>query len=252
MEKHFKTLDLNKYRNAYVVGDIHGRFDLLEEKLKEIGFDKQQDFLLGVGDLIDRGKQSNRVVRYLNQPWVEFVEGNHESLAISGAFDSYFARTHKRNGGEWFYRLDEDERAAYARLFLKLPIAIEAHYRGKTYGLVHADVYGNDWNTFKQALLKFNGRSDGQRSVADVALWSRSRLRDWFTGFNHDNHAPISGIDQVYVGHTIVDQPFAIHNINYIDTGAFATEVLTIVPLGELLPQAPKHHPIFSQEEHWG
>ena len=49
-------------RNAkgkdFIVGDIHGHYDLLMEGLERISFCKQNDRLFSVGDLIDRGPES--------------------------------------------------------------------------------------------------------------------------------------------------------------------------------------------------
>ncbi len=80
---------------------------------------------------------------------------------------------------------------------------------------------------------------------------SRSRIKDWFTGFDESNHEPILGVDQIYVGHSVFEHPFAVHNINYIDTGAYATKNLTVHRLDNKLPQASSYHPLYSTNEFW-
>lgn len=77
---------------AYVVGDIHGRLDLLEELLAKIHADLQPDppsntLLVFVGDLIDRGPSSAHVLERLRtyrrdgvQPI--FILGNHEEVLL--------------------------------------------------------------------------------------------------------------------------------------------------------------------------
>lgn len=69
-------------RNAegrdFVVGDIHGAFDLVLEGMRRVQFDRQRDRLFCVGDLVDRGPQSARAARFLKQPYVHAVSGNHE------------------------------------------------------------------------------------------------------------------------------------------------------------------------------
>jgi serine/threonine protein phosphatase 1 len=77
---------------AYVVGDIHGRLDLLEALLGKIHGDIEQraplkNLLVFVGDLIDRGPQSAEVVERLrtySHPGVEpvFLLGNHEEVLL--------------------------------------------------------------------------------------------------------------------------------------------------------------------------
>ena len=79
-------------RRAYVVGDIHGRLDLLEELLAKIHADLQhraapKALLVFVGDLIDRGPSSAQVVERLRtyrrhgiRP--VFILGNHEEVLL--------------------------------------------------------------------------------------------------------------------------------------------------------------------------
>tara|TARA_B100000700_G_scaffold69353_2_gene76922 strand:+ start:30374 stop:31267 length:894 start_codon:yes stop_codon:yes gene_type:complete len=77
-----KSLDLSNYRNAYVIGDIHGSFKYLEYALKKIDFDKNQDVLICTGDLIGRGKETYQVLNYLNSNWFFSVLGNHDMICL--------------------------------------------------------------------------------------------------------------------------------------------------------------------------
>ena len=79
-------------RRAYVVGDIHGRLDLLDQLLerihREIGPEPDGEVLLVfLGDLIDRGPNSAGVVERLRtyrHPGVRpvFILGNHEEVLL--------------------------------------------------------------------------------------------------------------------------------------------------------------------------
>jgi len=79
-------------RRAYVVGDIHGRLDLLDQLLeqihREIGPEPKDEVLLVfLGDLIDRGPSSAQVVERLRtyrHPGVRpvFILGNHEEVLL--------------------------------------------------------------------------------------------------------------------------------------------------------------------------
>lgn len=81
-----------KGRRAYVVGDVHGRLDLLERLLADIHHDLEkgrpdQVLLVFLGDLIDRGPQSREVVERLRtyrHPGVRpvFILGNHEEILL--------------------------------------------------------------------------------------------------------------------------------------------------------------------------
>lgn len=77
---------------AYVVGDVHGRLDLLEEVLSKIAEDlkrqpQQKTLLVFLGDLIDRGPSSAQVLerlRVFSRPGVRtiFLLGNHEEVLL--------------------------------------------------------------------------------------------------------------------------------------------------------------------------
>ena len=77
---------------AYVVGDIHGRLDLLEDLLAKIHAELQhrparKTLLVFVGDLIDRGPGSAQVIERLRTYRREgiqpvFILGNHEEVLL--------------------------------------------------------------------------------------------------------------------------------------------------------------------------
>src|SRR3954464_2446984 len=79
-------------RRAYVVGDVHGRLDLLEQLLdrihREIDAQPKRDCLLVfLGDLIDRGPNSAEVVERLrtyrrSRVRPVFILGNHEEVML--------------------------------------------------------------------------------------------------------------------------------------------------------------------------
>ena len=77
---------------AYVVGDVHGRLDLLEQLLARIDSELQsrpagRTLLVFVGDLIDRGPSSAHVIERLRTYQREgiqpvFILGNHEEVLL--------------------------------------------------------------------------------------------------------------------------------------------------------------------------
>jgi serine/threonine protein phosphatase 1 len=75
--------------DIYAVGDIHGCLDRLEMLLDEVQPDLEKDVLLFIGDYIDRGPDSRRVVDYvlrLQQKYprehVVCLKGNHEAMFL--------------------------------------------------------------------------------------------------------------------------------------------------------------------------
>ncbi len=99
-------------KTAYVVGDIHGRFDLLTQLLDEVNFEPSSHVLIACGDIIDRGPQSFEAFKLLENDWFYSVRGNHEALLFD-FFDHYFQSGYIveddfdedslfiSNGGDW-------------------------------------------------------------------------------------------------------------------------------------------------------
>ena len=210
----------------FVVGDIHGCYELLMAELDKVSFDFQRDWLISVGDLVDRGPQCVQCVELLNQPWFKAVRGNHEQMCIDGFADIHYAEIHFKdsNGGRWFYQLPRAQRADIVRQFEALPLIIEITFKGRKYGFVHAQVDArNDWELFKQGVIRDEDYLG--RSIAAGAIWGRERAR---AALDAPDFARIAHVDAVYMGHTVMPQATLKHNCFFIDTGAFMTGVLTV------------------------
>lgn len=77
-----KHVPRNEIGRDFVVGDIHGCFDALRYAMFGVVFDESKDRLFSVGDLVDRGNQSEESIDWIAQPWFHAVRGNHEEMAI--------------------------------------------------------------------------------------------------------------------------------------------------------------------------
>jgi serine/threonine protein phosphatase 1 len=63
----------------YVIGDVHGHYDMLMRLLEKLPPEAEPIF---VGDLIDRGPQSAEVVAFVRENGCRCVMGNHESAMV--------------------------------------------------------------------------------------------------------------------------------------------------------------------------
>lgn len=218
-----QRLDTNRLGNDYAVGDIHGCFDQLTAALAAVSFDPERDRLLSVGDLVDRGPKSQDAVDWLRLPWFYAVRGNHEQMAIGVANGKHDIANYMMNGGTWFISRTDTERAECRDMFDALPVCIEVPTPNGTFGLVHAEPAGNDWQAFCERLEK-PASNNKFRDDLETALWCRDRYRYKITDI-------VEGIDRVYVGHTPVDEPLQLGNVFYIDTGIVFGRSLTLVNL---------------------
>jgi serine/threonine protein phosphatase 1 len=76
-----QTVAANTRGRDFVVGDIHGWLEPLQAELDAVCFDPAVDRLFSVGDLIDRGPDSEQCLLLTREPWFFAVRGNHEQTA---------------------------------------------------------------------------------------------------------------------------------------------------------------------------
>ena len=207
----------------FVVGDIHGCYDLLMDKLKEVAFDFDKDRLFSVGDLVDRGPDSFKVAMLVGEKWFHAVRGNHEQMAIGVAAGRHNIANYAMNGGKWFLLLSDEERAVVANVLDTLPLAIEVQTERGRVGIVHADIEGDDWDQWVELLTTANSNNK-LTDLKEQAMWSRDRIR-------HMDRTGVTGVAVMYVGHTPVKEITELGNVAYIDTGAVFGCDLTMVQL---------------------
>lgn len=201
----------------FVVGDIHGSFDMVLEAMKIASFDRERDRLFCVGDMVDRGQGSPRAERFLEQPYVHSVLGNHEAMfldiysdpEIDPADEHVLRALTARNGMRWWMNIAPAARSALIERFRRLPVAIEIATRRGTIGLLHAEVPpGMDWAEFKSRI------EQGDPEAIHSALWGRERALGRHT-------SGVAGVGRVFVGHTAQWNGLTkLGNIYYLDTGA--------------------------------
>ena len=187
----YRKVEANAAGRDFVVGDIHGMFDSVERALAKVDFDPERDRLFSVGDLIDRGPQSRDVVRFLKQPFVHAVCGNHDDALLR--MHAGRARPDSEtwlDGAEWWRELSPTERGAVVAELVRLPLVIGVPTPRGNVAFLHADVpRGMDWSTFCAALTK------DPDSVRQTVLWGRDRIQC-------QDHSGVPGIGRVFVGHT--------------------------------------------------
>lgn len=211
----FLHLPVNERGRDFIIGDIHGAFDMVWNGMRQVNFDGRFDRLFSVGDLIDRGKSSDRALEFLALPYVFAVKGNHDENFSSIDLDSMkILASANWNGMGWINDVS-DERILALRLAIgKLPVAIQVETQRGTVGLVHADIpKGMHWDVFLDAIKAEDG------SVINVALEGRDRVKS-------GDKSGVAGIGRLFVGHTIQwGGPKRFGNVYAIDTGATFREI---------------------------
>ncbi|MEJ2061364.1 MAG: metallophosphoesterase [Gammaproteobacteria bacterium] len=207
----YQSFPRNETGRDFVVGDLHGMFSALEQMLLGVEFDAERDRLFSVGDLIDRGPESQRCLEFLDHSWFHAVQGNHERMMLTAQNDAMnFLNWTNMNGGGWWHDIDDEMREAFMTRVAALPLAMEIATEHGSVGIVHADIPLNvGWHEFVEKLE--------DASFQDYALWSRNRLK---LAELSGRVPPVEGIDLVVVGHTPLQRAVQIANIYYLDTAA--------------------------------
>lgn len=218
----------------YVVGDIHGRIDLLEDMHRQILEDAAsapalQKKVIYLGDYVDRGDSSRAVLDLLaGNPLADlnpvYLSGNHEQMMVAFLDDITIAGLWLGNGGdstllsysvgmpsdktgdEKLRSMQRDFRAKLPPAHLTFMRSLELYHIEKDYLFVHAGIAPG-------IPLEEQGSQD--------FLW----IRDEFLRSKADH-----GYCVVH-GHSIVDMPEFLPNRIAIDTGAYYSGRLTCLVL---------------------
>lgn len=199
----------------FCVGDVHGMFDWLDRALDAVRFDPALDRLFSVGDLIDRGPESRRVLSYLREDWFFAVRGNHEDMLLRlyadgfGPDEEALAANVEHNGLGWWLSVPESEQFDILEALVGLPLVMEFPTPRGSVGILHAEVpVSMDWDTFKTNVR----RGDGY--TLNSVLWRRRRAEQNLT-------VGVAGIGRIYAGHTWhLSGPRPLGNVHILDTAA--------------------------------
>lgn len=219
----------NGYR-AYAIGDVHGRIDLLDELLAKIEADiaerrRRENFMIFLGDLIDRGPDSAAVIERLRSykpgnATTIFLSGNHEEVmlrVLAGEKAGLLADWLEFGGAECLMSYGLDPAALALKTEASALKAIKA-----AVPQAHADFLASFADTFRFGDFLFVHA--GIRPGLDIAEQSQTDLRWIREPFLDDtkDHGFV-----VVHGHTISSKVEERANRIGLDTGAYRTGILT-------------------------
>lgn len=201
-----------------VLGDIHGRLDLLEPLLERLG-DRP---VLTAGDVADRGANARGVIEHLIARGVTGVQGNHEEWFLSwvqgrgfdtfvlspqfgadATLSSYEVRgrtVHEVESQRWRV-------PAHHREWLEsLALVVDLHVMGEPYWLTHGGI---------PSFHSFEGLT-----VDQVVPWLvEHHPRDiLWAGTEPEYMLPIDRT--VIMGHMAIPEPLDMGHVLALDTGA--------------------------------
>ncbi len=192
-----------------VIGDVHGCHKTLMALTNKLPSNRDLCF---VGDLVDRGKDSAKVIDFVFNNRFRCVRGNHEDFIIHAydddGFDTAAMQMWRFNGGGETIRSLGDRMMGFRETCKRLPITIEyTNEAGVEYIISHS-YCGLYWKT----------RHDDFHKFAQETMWSRD-----FTG---DLEGKINTI-----GHTPVEHVVEFDDYIMLDTGCVFDGALSALDL---------------------
>lgn len=238
MNNFFKKIVMDDNRELLFCTDLHGNFSNLIEKLsdKNVSMDTQ---IVCCGDIVDRGKESiPLLISFLEDKNYFMAMGNHENALIlaneSPAYLNYWLNI---GGRETYNSIGKNGLSYMAyELSSKVPVVLEIHHRGKTFGIVHSgipkikgniisewqdvvtlakrsddfrtDLMWGDMNTLKD--LTFMDQLNNQKKIKKIDLDRKNEIIKM--------NPTVNGIDYVISGHYAVSNALYINNRIWFDT----------------------------------
>lgn len=212
---------VNAEKPIYVIGDIHGCYDQTLKLVADCPKDAQ---LVFVGDLIDRGPDSAKVMQYVKDKvdaGAICIKGNHEKMLQDflerpvDCGERWFRygglQTLESYGVRGFAGTPDFDTLVRVRneLIAAMPDGMQAwitdlpkHFQTGNVHVVHAGA---------------DPAIDMQDQASGTLVWGH---RDFFEVDRADGQ-------WVVVGHTILDQPLYSNGRIAIDTGSYATGIVT-------------------------
>jgi serine/threonine protein phosphatase 1 len=212
---------------VYAIGDVHGRFDLLQEAFSKIerhrgAYPVANAIEVMLGDYVDRGLSSFDVIEFLSsrvRSGTICLKGNHESFLLEFLQDPRVLTHWQHVGGLetlTSYGLEPSlncSAKAQEKLAAQLANRLPAHHHKFLISLPLCFALGDYF--FVHAGVRPGVDLSHQR--AEDLLWIRNDFLNYEGSFGKI----------VVHGHTPVSEPEIHNNRINLDTGAFATGNLT-------------------------
>ncbi len=190
-----------------VVSDIHGEADKLDQVLDKAEYDPQEDQLILLGDYIDRGPSSKRVIekvkRLVKDDSAVAIKGNHDDMFIRSKEDLEAMELWKMNGAATTIQSYEGRMEEVKEDQQWLEENLHLYYETDDYIFVHAGL---------------EPETPLEQQDEDTLLWTR--------------HEEKVGLGKTVIhGHTPVPEIAYYEDQIDIDTGAAYGGKLTMLEL---------------------
>lgn len=204
----------------FVIGDIHSHFDQMIELFEMVQFDFENDLLISLGDLVDRGPKPIEVIEKL-MTVKNFIHilGNHDEWCYQYLLNNEPPEDWEYQGGlSTFeaYNNHPEFKEKHCAFFEKAKLC---YLDDENRLFVHGG---------------FNARVpfEKQRDKKDVLIWDRSLIPT--AQKYHKKNKTIQDFSEIFVGHTPIQligesTPKKFSNLWMMDTGVYMSGKLSIM-----------------------
>lgn len=254
--------DKRTHDRILVIGDIHGARRALEEVLQLSEYDRRNDHLVFLGDLVDGWPESREVIDFVlnlkrsNSNRVHLIRGNHDEWLtrfLAAAIDdlieykdpeaaSKFNPTWWNQGGEATYNSydwnDKDQFTEHYELLCSQKNALM--FPDIRYLFVHGG-----WD--KDLGFEATAKLDKHQLYWDREIWKSACMSEFYARiYNQVRRSVHIGYDKIFIGHSDVAylsnifeeaaqrKPVKALNMYNVDTGAGYDGKLTIMDVETL------------------
>ena len=205
-----------------VLGDIHGELEKLKSVFELSSFDMENDRLIQVGDICDRGSSSYEVVELLMKcKKLILIEGNHDQW-----LKAYMNSTMRGLDTMWIQQGFVETLDSYARHKLDPRVHQEFYSRQVPY---YVDEQNNCF---------VHGGFDRNSKIAEQDMkslaWDRNLVNEMMSCAPGQKLKTADNFNHIYIGHTPTiywneSKPITRGGVTNIDTGAGKGGYLTIM-----------------------
>lgn len=206
----YKFMNLDKYERIIVVPDLHGSYSHLCAALEYLKFN-ENDFIISLGDLIDRGDNSFECLSFfLNITNCFTIVGNHEVVAYAASnFNIPYAKSQWLfNENKWVDKHNEFLiKKMFEKYINKSSLILKVEFNNKKYGFAHAEIPNEN--------IELCNVDFSKMSIDDIENFNNSATEN-HKSFKKDND--VFGVDLAFFGHKKMKDIYFTGNKVYMDT----------------------------------
>ncbi len=206
----------------FIIGDIHGKYEYLLEVLKKSGFDYENDLLIQIGDIVDRGLEPFECMdELLKINNLILIKGNHDQAFIAQILTGKSVFGSHDNGQritiQAWNKLTKDQKSDYLSNIFKKQVL---------------------YHITEDNILFVHGGFNREQKIDDQEefslLWDRDLVKESMSCSKGQKLNTIEDFKEIFIGHTPTIYwdsilPISRGGVTNVDTGSGKGGPLTIM-----------------------